>query len=63
MIIDTVFIDNGEGRTGNDILDTQFFADSLYEGGLACSHLAIEGKDASLAHVLNKLACCSTYVV
>ena len=30
---------------------------------LGCMIIAIEGKDASLAHVLNKLACCSKYVV
>ena len=50
-----ILIDNGEGGTGDDILNTQFLADSLDEGGLSCTHLAVEGKHFMFTDVLYKL--------
>ncbi len=44
----SVLVDNGEGGAVDNILDTKSLADGLDEGGLAGSHLAVEGKDVAL---------------
>ena len=35
LIMSFVLVDNGEGGTGDDILNTQFLTDSFDEGGLS----------------------------
>lgn len=52
-----IFIDDGKGGTTHGIRHTQFFAYGLDEGGLACSHMAIEGKNTTIANECNKFAC------
>ena len=39
---------------GDDILYTQFLTDGLDEGGLASTHLTIEGKDSAIANLVHK---------
>lgn len=37
-----ILVDDGKGGTVDDIVHTEFFAEGLDEGGLSCSHLAVE---------------------
>lgn len=59
----SVFVDESEGRRGDYILYAQFLADSFYESCLSGTHLAIEGKDLAVAHVLQEFLGCSMDVV
>ena len=45
---EAVFVDDGEGGGGNDVLNTQFFTKGFDEGGLSGAHLAVEGDDEAL---------------
>jgi len=53
-----IFIHDGEGGRGDDILDAQLLADGFDEGGLAGSHLAVEGEDGVLAYLTDELTGC-----
>ena len=43
-----VLVDDGEGRAVNGIFHSEGLAQCFDEGGLAGSHLAVEGKDVAL---------------
>ena len=53
----SVFVDDSKGRRGYDIFNSQFFADSLDKSCLSGTHLAIEGKNVAITHMLQKLFC------
>ena len=54
----SVLIDDGKGGGGDDVLDAECFAEGLDEGGLACSHLTVEGHDAVAGqHFADELVC------
>ena len=55
--IASVLVDDGEGGTVDDILNTQFFANGLDEGGLASPHIAMEGKKRPVVHLADKRMC------
>ena len=50
-----IFIDDGEGGGGDDVGDTELFAEGFDERGLAGPHATVEGKDAMVAHVTDEL--------
>ena len=52
-----IFVDNGEGGRCHGVLHPEGFANGLDEGGLAGTHLAVEGENASVAHCLHELLC------
>ena len=54
----SIFIDNGKGGRGDDILHAQCFAYGLDEGGLASPHASIKGKYAMVADVFYKCLGC-----
>ena len=58
-----VFIDEGEGGRGDDVVYAQFLAQCLDEGGLAGAHAAIECDDAGFADAVDKLLCRCAYGV
>ena len=51
-----VFVDDGEGRAVHVVLYAKGIADGFDEGGLAGSHLAVEGKDVALEIGLRDVA-------
>ena len=53
-----VFVYDGEGRGGDDVLHAKFLAYCLDECCLACAHVAVEGKDGVVAHCCHELLGC-----
>ncbi len=52
-----IFVDDGKGGRCHSVFHSERFADGLDEGGLAGTHLAVEGENASVAHCLHELLC------
>ena len=54
--VGTVFVDNGEGRGGDDVGNAQFLANGFDESRLARPHFSIEGEDGIVTHFSDELA-------
>ena len=54
-----VFVDDGKRRGVDDVGHSQGFTHCLDECGLACSHLAVEGEDGVVAHLIDEFLCCN----
>ena len=61
LFICCVIIDNGKGGRGDNVIDAQLLAQRLDEGGLAGTHLAVEGKHVALTHLADELTGRLTY--